>query len=258
VGRNVRVLILRAAGTNCDVETAHAWRLAGADTDTLHVKRILAEPAGLRSFDILTLPGGFSYGDDLGAGTILAAELMQSAGDELRRFIAEGKLILGICNGFQVLVKAGLLPDPQSGARTVTLAGNASGRFEARWVRLRTGRTACRFLPPDTVLELPVAHAEGRLVCRDEGTQRALIEGASAALCYVGANEGPCEYPANPNGSAGDIAGLTDPSGQVLGLMPHPERFVAASQHPLWTQRGSEREPDGLLVFRSAVAALNG
>ena len=252
----VRVLILRAAGTNCDVETAHAWRLAGADPRTLHVKQLLEQPDLLRSFQVLTLPGGFSYGDDIAAGTILANQLRQSAGDELHRFIEDGKLVLGICNGFQVLVKTGLLPDPRQGDREVTLAYNASGRFEARWARLRTGRLGCRFLPPNTTLELPVAHAEGRLVCRDENVLRSLTGNGHACLTYVGADDRPCGYPANPNGSAANIAGLTDPTGQILGLMPHPERFVDPTQHPQWTRRQVDRPPDGLTVFTTAVASF--
>jgi len=252
----VRVLILRAAGTNCDVETAHAWRLAGAETETLHVKRLIAQPTLLRSFQVLTIPGGFSYGDDIAAGTILANQLRQSTGDELHRFVEDDKLILGICNGFQVLVKTGLLPDPKCGARTVTLAFNACGRFEARWIRLRTGNTRCRFLPPDTTLELPVAHAEGRVVCRDDAVLRSLLDDGHAALFYADGAEQPCAYPANPNGSAADIAGLTDVSGRVFGLMPHPERFVDPTHHPRWTRSRADREPDGLTIFKSALASF--
>ena len=293
----VRVLILRAAGTNCDVETAHAWRLAGAETQTVHVKRLIGKPELLRTFQILTIPGGFSYGDDIAAGTILTTQLNQHVGEELRRFIDDGKLILGICNGFQVLVKTGLLPDPQRGERTVTLAINTSGRFEARWARLRTGKTSCRFLPPETTLELPVAHAEGRLVCRDENVLPQLVANNHAALFYVATGDGSrvgspplegvghpalyyaatgdrsrisppslegmghpngrtCGYPDNPNGSVADIAGLTDPTGQILGLMPHPERFVSPTQHPLWTRRRTEGEPEGLIIFKSALASL--
>ncbi len=253
---SVRVLILRAAGTNCEVETAHAWRLAGAETETVHVRRLIAQPALLRSFQVLTIPGGFSYGDDLAAGTILAAQLTQGIGDELHRFVDDGKLVLGICNGFQVLVKAGWLPDPQRGERVVTLAFNSSGRFEARWVRLRTGRTPCRFLPPDMTLELPVAHAEGRLVCRDDAALQSVFDHGHVALRYAAPDDHPCTYPDNPNGSVADIAGLTDPTGQILGLMPHPERFVNPTQHPLWTRRRADREPDGLTIFKTALAAL--
>ena len=253
----IRVLSLRAAGTNCDVETAHAWRLAGADAETVHVQRLIDRPALLHSFQVLTIPGGFSYGDDIAAGTILANQLRQSAGDELRRFINDGKLVLGICNGFQVLVKTGLLPDPTRPTPAVTLAFNGSGRFESRWVRLRTGRTRCRFLPPDATIELPVAHAEGRLTCRDDAVLQSLIDTDLACLIYVGDDNRPCGYPGNPNESSANIAGLTDASGQVLGLMPHPERFVDPTQHPLWTRRRSDQDPDGLMIFKSAVASFN-
>lgn len=252
----VRVLILRAAGTNCDLETAHAWRLAGAKTETLHIKRLIEQPVLLRSFQVLTIPGGFSYGDDIAAGTILANQLRQSAGDELHRFIDDGKLVLGICNGFQVLVKTGLLPDPRLDEPTATLAFNSRGHFEARWVRLRTGRTHCRFLPPAVTLELPIAHAEGRLVCRDERALQALIDNNHVCLTYISRDDRPCAYPDNPNGSAADIAGLTDATGQVLGLMPHPERFIDPTQHPQWTCRRETREPAGLTIFKSAVASF--
>ena len=253
----LRVLVLRAAGTNCDAETAHAWRLVGTQTETVHVKRLIERPALLRSFQALTIPGGFSYGDDIAAGTILASQLRQSAGDELRRFIDDGKLVLGICNGFQVLVKTGLLPDPKRPAPIVTLAFNGSGRFEARWVRLRTSRARCRFLPPDTTIELPVAHAEGRLTCRDDAVPQSLIDDDRACLIYIGKDDRPCGYPGNPNGSAANIAGLTDASGQVLGLMPHPERFVDPTQHPLWARGRSDRAPDGLMIFKSAAASFS-
>ncbi|MCK4660527.1 MAG: phosphoribosylformylglycinamidine synthase I [Phycisphaerae bacterium] len=253
-----RVLILRAAGTNCDAETAYAWQLAGAKAETIHVKRLMHDPALLRAFDVLTIPGGFSYGDDISAGTILANQLMQSAGDELLRFLEGGKLILGICNGFQVLVKTGLLPGPGVGSRVVTLSDNRSGSFESRWVRLRSGITACRFLPPGVMLELPVAHAQGRLLCRDDKVLQSLIHNHHVCLTYAGTGGQPCRYPDNPNGSDADIAGLTDTTGQILGLMPHPERFVTTFQHPLWTRRRVEGEPDGLTIFKTALASLGG
>lgn len=250
----VRVMVLRAAGTNCDAEAVHAWRLAGARPELVHINRVIERPAHLREYQILTIPGGFSYGDDIAAGRILANQFIQNTADETARFIEGGKLILGICNGFQVLVKAGLLPFAETREQAVTLAFNESGHFEARWVRLRAGRNRCRFLPEGAEFEFPVAHAEGRLVCRDETLSRQLVLSGHAALFYTAGGPGPCPYPANPNGSAADIAGLTDATGQVLGLMPHPERFVDHTQHPLWTRRNANADPDGLRFFKSALS----
>lgn len=251
----VRVMVLRAAGTNCDAEALHAWTIAGGVPELVHIHRLIERPTLLREYRILTIPGGFSYGDDIAAGRILANQFVQNTADETRRFIEAGKLILGVCNGFQVLVKAGLLPFPEGREHTVTLAFNESGRFEARWVRLRAGRTRCRFLTEGAEFEFPVAHAEGRLVCRDETLVRQLMVGGHVALSYTNGGS-RCPYPANPNGSAGDIAGLTDATGQILGLMPHPERHVAHTQHPLWTRRTPTGEPDGLRFFKAALASL--
>ena len=248
----VRVLVLRTAGINCDHETVHAWQLAGADAELVHVDRLIESPARLAGAQILTVPGGFSYGDDIAAGKILANQLVHHLADELRGFIDAGNLLLGVCNGFQVLLKAGLLPGFAGARPRVTLALNDSSRFEARWVHLRVCTDRCCFLPEVVRLRLPVAHAEGKVVVADDETLTDLNEGGHVALRYVGASGEPAGYPANPNGSVDHIAGLTDRTGQILGLMPHPERFVDPTHDPLWTRRGGG-EPDGLTVFRSAV-----
>lgn len=252
-----RVLILRTAGTNCDEETAHAWELAGAIPQRVHVRELAAQPARLHEFAILTIPGGFSYGDDISAGKILAVQMMHSLGDALRDFVAAGRLILGICNGFQALVKAGLLPGGGAGlggGQSVTLTGNDSARFEDRWVHVKTTGRANAFLPADRVLAMPIAHAEGKLAARDERTLAELVSCGHVALSYCDERGRAGAYPINPNGSQGDIAGLLDPSGRILGLMPHPERHVYRAQHPCWTRRGSD-EPDGRVVFETAVRA---
>lgn len=269
------VMVLKAAGTNCEAETVHAWRLAGAEAEVVHLRRLLACPALLRDYAALTIPGGFSYGDDIAAGTILAQELRHGVGDELWHFVEDGGLVLGICNGFQVLLKLGLLPDPRVSERRVTLAPNRQGRFVSRWVRLRSGAQPGCFLCPNATLELPIAHAEGRFICTDERALHELEDRGQIALRYVedepaeGAAEGAAEggrfLRGNPNGSMGAVAGLTDPSGRILGLMPHPERFVDPTQHPWWTRGptdGIERAScsrgpvsDGLALFQVAVAA---
>ncbi|MHC4064026.1 MAG: phosphoribosylformylglycinamidine synthase I [Planctomycetota bacterium] len=252
----VAVLIVRAAGINCDAETVHAWRLAGARPRLAHVNELISRPLMLAEAQILTIPGGFSYGDDIAAGTILASRFAHSLADAVRNFIASGKLVLGICNGFQVLVKMGVLPGGCIGRSKVSLAPNTSARFEDRWVRLRVCTDHCAFLRRSRFIEAPVAHAEGRLVVDAEETLAALGDGRHVALRYVDDRGRIGDYPVNPNGSIDALAGLTDDTGQVLGLMPHPERHVDRTQHPLWTRRPDEVNATGLDVFRSAVDSL--
>lgn len=252
-----RVLVLRSPGTNCDEETAAAWRAAGAEAETLHVARLLEAPDQLGRFGALTLPGGFSYGDDLGAGRILATRLGELR-DHLAAFRDRGGLILGICNGFQVLVKAGLLPGGD-GPAPATVTHNAHGRFECRWVRLKPTPGRTPFLPDHEVMELPVAHGEGRFLSADgEAELGRLDERGQLVLSYCDDQGRPTQlFPANPNGSPRAIAGLCDPTGRVFGLMPHPERHVDPHHHPRWTREGARPEGDGLRVFTGAVAAMS-
>jgi phosphoribosylformylglycinamidine synthase len=251
-----RAIVLRAPGTNCDEETAAAWEQAGARAETWHVGRLLETPAALDGFPILTIPGGFSYGDDLGAGRIFAARLGRGLGDALRRFHDRGGLILGVCNGFQVLVRAGLLPGGPAPC-AATLTHNDSGRFEARWVRLAPTPGCSCFLTDSEPIELPVAHGEGQFLLADGSALAVLEERGQVVLRYVDPSGRPTQtYPANPNGSLGAVAGLCDPSGRILGLMPHPERHIDPLHHPRWTRRGLAREGDGLRIFRNAVEAL--
>lgn len=255
-----RVIVLRAPGTNCDEETAHAWNLAGARAETWRVGRLLEEPRALDSFQILTLPGGFSYGDDLGAGRILATHLERGLGDALRRFRDRGGLILGIGNGFQVLARCGLLPGGETAGR-VTLARNESGKFEARWVTLSPRPGLSPFVSFDEPLELPVAHGEGRFLADESKTLKAIDEAGQIVLKYGDDQGRPTqEYPANPSGSVEAVAGVCDPTGRVFGLMPHPERFVSPLHHPRWTRLGDAlgSEGHGLKIFRGAVEALRG
>jgi phosphoribosylformylglycinamidine synthase len=252
-----RAIVLRAPGTNCDEETSAAWERAGARVETWHVGRLLEAPRALDGFEILTLPGGFSYGDDLGAGRILATRLASVLGDALVRFHTRGGLILGICNGFQVLVKAGLLPGPGSAAATLTQ--NESGRFEARWVWLTPTPGRSPFITGTDPIELPVAHGEGRFLLAEPEALAALETGGQVVLRYADASGTPTQaYPANPNGSPGAVAGLCDRTGRVFGLMPHPERHIESIHHPRWTRGGPHVDGecgDGLSIFRDAVEA---
>lgn len=266
-----RVCVLRAPGTNCDPETAHAFELCGAKAERIHLLRVLEQPDRLRDFQVLCIPGGFSYGDDIGAGVIFGSHLRGRLGDVLREFLAGDRLVLGICNGFQVLIKAGILPDgaesltaAEEGRREATLTWNLNGRYTALWVRLARISSKNVFLRGIDELEVPIAHAEGRLVVQNESILAKWRERDQVALCYTspaGRNgASPDEllraglpYPENPNGAFANIAGLGDPSGRVLGLMPHPERFLFATQHPNWTRLKLRGEGQGLQVFRNAV-----
>lgn len=255
-----RVLVLRAPGTNCDVETAYAFEQAGAKADRLHVNRILESPGKLADYQVVCLPGGFSYGDDLAAGRILGTQLKHHLFEPLRDFQQAGKLILGICNGFQILMRSGLLLPDEVGANgkqsPATLMLNDSGRYEARWVKLEVAGSPSPFFAGLEQLELPVAHAEGRFVPRDETVLQQLRTNKQIVLRYLdGANGSahPARYPANPNGAVDDIAGICDITGRVCGLMPHPERFIDPTQHPQWTRRPQASEGAGLAIFKNAV-----
>ena len=263
-----RVLVLRAPGTNCDEETAYAFNAAAARAEIQHINRVLESPTILDDFQILCIPGGFSYGDDIAAGRILGSQIFHHLVDPIKKFREDGKLILGICNGFQVLAKSGLFCDENSGPLSTasgngqpraeaTLAWNDSGRFEDRWVQLTVVSDRSVFLRGIRSMYLPVAHAEGRFVARDSGTLQRLDDDGQLVLRYVSAraetNVGTVSYPENPNGSERDVAGMIDDTGRVLGLMPHPERYIDRTQHPRWTRGEGSQPGDGLRIFENAV-----
>ena len=264
-----KALVLRTAGTNCDRETVRALEEAGAETQRLHLNALAREPQLLSRAQIFVLAGGFSYGDSIAAGRVLGVLLRQRLFDALRGFIADGGHVLGICNGFQVLVELGLFqPDRPASERTLSLTDNVSARFECRWVTLRAEDSALGWLTPGSLLPVPVAHAEGRLVVRDEETLAELRSKRQIALSYVAPDGGRAEYPDDPNGSVAGIAGLCDPTGRILGLMPHPERNITPWQHPRWTRmdaaaaggggRAMREEGEGLAFFRGLVQAAGG
>ena len=246
-------LILRAPGANCDEEAAAAFQLAGAKVEKLHVNTVRENPHRLRDFQILVIPGGFSYGDDIAAGKVLALQLSHFLADALREFRDEEKLILGICNGFQALLKAGLLIPPDEDGPLASLGFNDSGKFEDRWIHLEVTPGKCPFLKGMDRLHVPVAHGEGKFVCRKEWIVRGLGQAGQVVLRYVDAEGRRGGYPANPNGSQDDIAGICDATGRVLGLMPHPERHIFPTQHPQWNRNGLKEEGEGLQLFRNAV-----
>jgi len=260
--KQAKVLVLRAAGVNCDLETQVAFELAGAAGERIHINRLIENPSLLDGFDILVFPGGFSYGDDVAAGKVLANQVVHHLTGPLHRFVEQGKLILGICNGFQVLIKTGLLPDLDGKAQPsltdmpATLTDNDSGKYEDRWVYLQPGTNRCVFLDPARRLYVPVAHGEGKILTQDPQTLERIINNGHVAFRYVDEHDKPGPFPVNPNGSTDDIAALTDSTGRVMGMMPHPERFVRWTQHPRWTRLTAQQKeglPDGMTIFTNAV-----
>ncbi len=252
----VKALILRAPGTNCDVETAFAFQQAGAETLLVHINQLVNRERRLADYQIMVIPGGFTYGDDLGAGKILANELKLNLGEDILSFIENGGLILGICNGFQVLVKTGILPEPSQfrGPLRVTLTANDSGKFECRWVHLRANpQSPCVFTKGVESMYLPIAHGEGKFIAYSD------LSKPNEALYYADENgDVSAGYPHNPNGSVRNIAGICDTSGRIFALMPHPERHIRGTQHPRWTRRGAQKYGDGFQIFLNAVKWVKG
>ncbi len=258
----VRVAVLRTAGTNCDQETAFAFKANGAEATLVHINEFLKNPSQLKRYHILALPGGFSYGDDIESGRIFGNELKFKLGKEINGFIADGKLVIGICNGFQILVKAGILPGTLNDqaskkemmAQTSTLTNNDSGKFEDRWIHLKVTGKSVWTKGVKEIIYLPVAHAEGKFIPQDEETLRTLKQNGQVAFQYVNRDGQNPKYPENPNGSVDDIAGITDKTGRVLGLMPHPERHFLLTQHPMWTRLAKkEKFGDGAKIFENGV-----
>ncbi|MDP2931095.1 MAG: phosphoribosylformylglycinamidine synthase I [Chloroflexota bacterium] len=247
----VKTLILRAPGTNCNVETAFALEQAGAGVTTIHVNQLIRGEERLADYRIFVIPGGFTYGDDIAAGKVLANELRLKLGADIQQFIADGGLILGICNGFQVLAKAGILPWlPDGVAPVMTLTNNDSGKFECRWVYLAANeKSPCVFTRGIERMYLPVAHGEGKVVADPK-----VLPELNAVLYYTDEHgDRLAGYPHNPNGSMGNIAGICDATGRVFALMPHPERHIRGSQHPRWPGEGAKEFGDGFQIFRNAV-----
>ncbi len=247
----VRTLILRAPGTNCDAETVFAFQQAGAEVCSIHINQLIRGEQRLSDYQIMVIPGGFTYGDDIAAGKVLANELRLKLGEDIKRFIEDGGLILGICNGFQVLVKAGFLPQVSDGSSpSLTLVANDSGKFECRWVQLRVNEEIpCVFTKGISSMYLPVAHAEGKVVADPE-----ILPELNVVLYYTDQyGNSQAGYPYNPNGSVENIAGICDSSGRIFALMPHPERYIRGTQHPQWTRHGAKKYGDGFQIFLNAV-----
>ncbi len=252
----MKTLIIRAPGTNCDAETAFAFQRAGAVVSSVHVNQLIRHEKRLSDYQIMVIPGGFTYGDDIAAGKVLANELRLKLGEDILRFIEDGGLILGICNGFQVLVKAGILPRLSNGSPPLlTVSTNDSGKFECRWVYLYVNKNSpCVFTKGIDSMYLPVANAEGKVVAEPK-----VLPDLNVVLYYTDQyGDNKAGYPYNPNGSVGNIAGICDASGRVFALMPHPERHIRGTQHPQWTRQGARAYGDGFQVFLNAVKWAQG
>lgn len=260
-----KAVILRTAGTNCDYETKYAFEKAGASVDLVHVNQLIKQKGLLGLYQILVLPGGFTYGDDIAAGKVLANQLRHNLLDEFIRFVDDEKLIIGICNGFQVLVKMGLLPgntdvhtflDRQK--QEFSLSYNDSAKFEDRWVYLKAFSSKSVFVNKDETLYMPVANAEGKFIAENEEKLDMLCKSGQVVFKYVDKDGKVSGYPWDPSGSAGNIAGICDQTGRILGIMPHPERHIEPTQHPRWTREGLKAEGDGIVIFRNAVDYVKG
>jgi len=256
--KKVKALILRTAGTNCDYETQAAFELCGASAERVHINELIEKKDKVFEYDILALPGGFSYGDDIASGKILANEIKNKLGDKIKKFALSGRPIIGVCNGFQVIVKMGLLPDPKLFEQSSTLSFNDSDKFECRWIYLKTEKplkkeSKCLWTKnlPD-IINLPVAHGEGKFIPEDKKLLEALNKNGQIVFRYCTKEGNEPKYPLGPNGSVEQIAGICNASGNVFGLMPHPERCVFALQHP--AREGFDGEYGwGKIIFQNAV-----
>jgi len=251
----VKVLILYGYGINCDNETQHGFELAGAEAEKVHTNQLINGERQLKDYQILAIPGGFSFGDDIGAGKVLATKIKYNLAAEFSEFIREGRLVIGICNGFQVLVKLGILPgfNRNYGRQDVTLTFNDSGRFEDRWVYLKTNqKSPCVWTKGIETIYLPVRHGEGKFIARNGEIRKKLIEHNHIVAQYADDKGDLVSYPWNPNGSELNIAGICDETGRIFGLMPHPEAFLFPQNHPRWTREKSQ-EGEGLKIFKNAV-----
>lgn len=242
----VRVLILTGYGINADLELKKAFEMCGAQADRIHIKDLFANPELLKEYHIAGFAGGFSFGDHLGSGIVYGNMVKKNLKSAFDRFIADGKAVIGICNGFQVLVKMGFLPNTEGNwEQEVSLIHNNSGVFENSWVRLKANqKTACVWTQGLDEFDIPIRHGEGRFIYKDDTVRKKMQKAGLVALTY-------CDR--NPNGSEDDVAGITDTTGRILGLMPHPEAFIFPENHPKWKRKKIE-SAEGLKIIQNGVS----
>lgn len=251
-----KALVMEGYGINCEYESAHCVAEAGGIAKRVHINDLVDGRERLRDYQILILPGGFSFADNLGAATVWAAKLKHSIFPEMLAFIRRKKLIIGVCNGFQAMAKLGILPatDGNYNQQSVTLTANEKGRFEDRWVSLRINpKSNCVFTRGVKSLYLPVRHGEGRFLPKDKAVLEALERNNQIVAQYSNDKGKIAGYPHNPNGSANSIAAVCDPSGRLFGIMPHPEAYNHRVCHPRWTREKLPEEGLGMAIFRNAV-----
>jgi len=252
-----KTIVLYTDGINTDYETKYAMELAGSDVDIVHLNDLIKKEKNLKDYQIMFCPGGFSYGDDIMSGKVFSKMLINHVKEDLQQFIKKDKLVIGICNGFQILVRLGLLPFRNIGITQpeAALCENKSGHHEDYWIKARVNTSNCVFLKDmeNMIIEAPVAHGEGRFITNDANMKN-LINNNQIVLQYVD-HEGKItqNFPHNPNGSTNAIAGICDETGKILGMMPHPERFCKITNHPNWHTFDKDKKPDGMFIFNNAV-----
>jgi phosphoribosylformylglycinamidine synthase len=252
----VKALIITGYGINCDYETQQGLQRVGALAERVHINDVIDGRRKMEDYQILAIPGGFSFGDDIASAKVLANKFKYSLSEQMQQFVRDGKLVIGICNGFQALVKLGILPgfDGNYRKQDVTLTFNDSGRFEDRWVYLKANPDSqCVFTAGIDSIYLPVRHGEGKFIPRDGEVLRRLHSGGHVVFQYVDANGNLAEYPWNPNGAVANIAGICDETGRIFGMMPHPEAYLFRTNHPRWTREQLPEEGMGVAIFRNAV-----
>jgi phosphoribosylformylglycinamidine synthase len=253
----LKALVLYGFGINCENESRYAIEKSGGKADILHLNSVLERPKVLEEYNMLMIPGGFSFGDDLGSGKVFGNKMKLRLRDQLAEFTKADKLVMGICNGFQVMVKMGLLPEPDFTQR-VSLTTNDSGHYEDRWVFLKGNPASpCVFTKGIGAILVPVRHGEGKFIPKDASVMEDLKKNGQVVFQYTDENGRPAGYPYNPNGSIENVAGICDRTGRIFGMMPHPEAFNIVENCPYWV-RGTVKEPLGLRLFKNAVTYMEG
>jgi phosphoribosylformylglycinamidine synthase subunit PurQ / glutaminase len=251
--KKINILVLTGYGINAEKELAWAFSLAGGNPSIIHLEDVIENKDILKNFQIIAFPGGFSFGDHIASGRVFANIIKNNLMDELSGFIDRGNLLIGICNGFQIIVKLGIIPDfDRTNKQSVSLIENDSGNFENRWVHLKVFKNKSPWLNDINSIYLPVRHGEGKFVCSDE-TLSEIIRNEQVVMRYVNPDSESVQYPHNPNGSIDNIAGIINSQGNVFGLMPHPEASIFKENHPKWTEKRNLNDTLGLKIFENGI-----